>query len=111
VKLSQFSTATRRSLRTAVITSLLAVSGVAAGIAPASAAAPSAPACIKRDVIQWYSVVLTNNCPPGAGYYLKVIFDNAPDSNCSWLASGASRRVDGDRRYPFIQYNRTVICG
>ncbi|MEU0884355.1 hypothetical protein ABZ345_37675 [Lentzea sp. NPDC005914] len=110
MKLSQFSTATRRSLGAVVITSLLALGGVAAGIAPASAA-PTAPSCINRQVIQWYSVILTNNCPQGAGYYLKVIFDNAPDSNCFWLASGDSRRVDGDRRFPLIQYSRTVICG
>lgn len=36
---------------------------------------------------------------------------NCPDSNYFWLASGASRRVDGEMRYPFIQYNRTVVCG
>ncbi|TYB62176.1 hypothetical protein FXF51_25990 [Nonomuraea sp. PA05] len=111
MKISQISTATRRKFRTVVITALLAVGGVAVGATAAFADEPTAPACINRQNIQWYSVILTNNCPPGAGYYLKVIFDSAPDSSCFWLASGASRRVDGDTRYPYIEYNRTVVCG
>ncbi|GAA1636634.1 hypothetical protein [Actinoplanes couchii] len=93
----------------AVVTTALMTAGlVAVGAAPALAA--SAPSCISRNNIQWYSVILTNNCPQGAGYNVRVIWNNAPDSGCYWLPAPGQLRVNGDTRYPFISYNSTVLC-
>jgi hypothetical protein len=96
----------RHKVQSIVTTALLAGGALAVTAAPASAGPPG---CIYTRVENVRSVTVFNNCPQGAGYYLRVIWNNASDSSCFWLGSGQSRWVH-EGHSPFTSYGRTVLC-
>jgi hypothetical protein len=98
-----------RKVRAVAVTGLLTLGALAVSVAPASAG--TAPACIDTYGTGHHtSVIVANNCPQGAGYNLRVIWNSAPDGSCFWLPAGQQRRVGGNASYPFINFDKVVTC-
>ena len=96
----------RHKILSVATTALLATGAIAVTPTPALAATPS---CIYTRVENVRSVTVFNNCPQGAGYYLRVLWNWAPASSCFWLQAGQSRWVH-EGHSPFTSYRSTVLC-
>ena len=77
-------------------------------------AATEAPSCIQRTigstggVPSSVKVTLTNRC--ASNKKLKVIWNNAHDSDCFTLVIGKSTSRSSSIAKPFSSYDKTVLC-
>ncbi len=83
------------------------VAGVALVGAVTPASAGTKPACVSVDVRSFNHVVMYNNC--STSQRLRVVWNNARDSGCFTVASGASKDVNAYNQ-PFASYDKVVTC-